>query len=373
MTALLQTGNVTQTPSVLANMPGFPRATSAGPYLEWSSMNKTPITLAAAALMATAMSAMAQSSVTVFGIVDLAARSVKNDTSQKQLAASGLSSSRLGFRGVEDLGGGLKAGFHLEGALNPDDGNASGFNFQRRSTVSLMGGFGELRLGRDKVPTQLNWDAFDPFDNTGMGANTRLSVASGIVPTGGTFGAFSRANNMISYITPAMGGLFGQASVAAGEGTLGNKHMGLRAGYNAGALMLAVGYGNTEVTGAIDAKETNFGASYDLKFMKLIGFFSTLDIGPASQDNWMIGATVPMGKFSLRASYAEMDGKENIAVRDATMMALGGVYALSRRTALYATYAKISNTNTNFTVATGSTLTRGNDSTGYDVGIRHAF
>ncbi len=337
-------------------------------------MKATPIALAALTVLATvAAPALAQSSVTLFGIVDLAARSVKNDTSQKRLDGSGLSSSRLGFRGIEDLGGDLKAGFWLEGALNPDDGNASGFNFQRRSTVSLMGGFGELRLGRDKVPTQLNWDAFDPFDNTGMGANTRLSVASGIVPTGGTYGAFSRANNMISYITPSLGGLFGQASVAAGEGTLGNKHMGLRAGYSGGALLAAVGYGNTEVTGAIDAKETNFGASYDLKFMKLIGFMSKLDIGPASQDNWLVGATVPFGSFTLRASYSEMDGKESIAVRDAKMLALGGVYTLSKRTALYATYSKISNTNTNFTVATGSTLTRGNDSTGYDFGIRHAF
>ncbi|MDP2006495.1 MAG: porin [Rubrivivax sp.] len=336
-------------------------------------MNKTSITLATLALLAATGPALAQSSVTLFGIVDLAARSVKNDTSQKQLAGSGLSSSRLGFRGVEDLGGGLKAGFWLEGALTADDGNASGFNFQRRSTVSLMGGFGELRLGRDKVPTQLNWDAFDPFDNTGMGANTRLSVASGILPTGGSFGAFSRANNMISYLTPTVGGIFGQASVAAGEGTPGNKHMGLRAGYNGGGLLAAVGYGNTEVTGAIDAKEINFGASYDLKFMKLIGFISQLDIGPASQDNWLVGATVPLGSFTLRASYSEMDGKEAIAVRDAKMFALGGVYTLSKRTALYATFSKISNTNTNFTVATGSALTRGNDSSGYDFGIRHAF
>ena len=336
-------------------------------------MNKTKISLAALTLAASVLPAMAQSSVTVFGIVDLNARLVKNDASQKQLASSGLSSSRLGFRGVEELGGGLKAGFWLEGALNADDGNTTGFNFQRRSTVSLMGGWGEIRLGRDKVPTQLNWDAFDPFDNTGMGANTRLSVASGIVPADGSYNTFSRASNMISYIAPNLGGAFGQASVAAGEGSLGNKHMGLRAGYNGDGLLVAAGYGSTQVTGSIDANETNFGASYDLKFMKLIGFVSRLDIGPASQDNWLVGATVPVGDFTLRASYSAMDGEGTIAAQDAKMLALGGVYTLSRRTALYATFSKISNTNTSFTVASGSPLTRGNDSTGYDLGIRHSF
>ena len=328
---------------------------------------------AAAALLATGV-AQAQSSVTAFGVLDLGVRSVKNDASQKRLDGSGLSSSRLGFRGVEDLGGGLRAGFWLEGALSPDDGNASGQNWQRRATVSLSGGFGELRLGRDKVPTQLNWDDFDPFGNTGMAANTRLSVASGILPAGGSFGAFSRANNMVSYLTPNLGGVFGQLSVAAGEGALGNKHTGFRAGYRAGALLAALGWGSTEVTGTVDAKEFNLGASYDLKVVRLFGFLSQLDVGPASQDNWQLGLTAPFGSnFSLRASYAEMDGKEAIANRDAKMIAVGGVYNLSRRTALYGHLVRISNTNTNFTVATGSALTRGNDSSGYDFGLRHSF
>jgi predicted porin len=336
-------------------------------------MKKIPLALAAAALLATSSSAFAQSNVTLFGVLDVAARSVKNDDTQRRLDSSGLSSSRLGLRGVEDLGGGLSAGFWLEGGLTVDDGTVSGQNWQRRSTVSLIGGFGEVRLGRDKAPTQLNWDDFDPFGNTGIGAITRLSVASGVLPTGGSFGAFSRANNMVSYLTPSLGGFFGQLSVAAGEGALGNKHAGLRAGYRAGALSAALGYGETQVTGNVDAKETNLGLSYDLKFMKLFGFASQLDVGPAGQDNFLVGTTVPLGNFLLRASYSEMSGKDGIAGRDAKMTALGGVYTLSRRTALYANVSRISNTNTNFTVASGSPLTRGNDSSGYDFGLRHSF
>ena len=109
--------------------------------------------------------------------------------------------------------------------------------------------------------------------------------------------------------------------------------------------------------------------------MKLFGFFSRLDVGAAGQDNLGIGTTVPLGKFALRASYTTMSGKDGIAGRDAKMLALGGVYTMCRRTALYGNFSKISNTNTNtnFTVASGTALARGNDSAGYDLGLRHSF
>ena len=101
--------------------------------------------LALAALTAFAGAASAQSSVTVFGIVDLAARNQNNGNgSINSLSSAGINTSRLGFRGIEDLGGGLRAGFWLEGQLDPDTGNAGGQTWQRRSTVSLIGGFGEV-------------------------------------------------------------------------------------------------------------------------------------------------------------------------------------------------------------------------------------
>ena len=110
--------------------------------------------LIALAVLAASGAAMAQSSVTLFGIVDtnvsyldgVSNAAGTNTDSKYGIGTSGNATSRLGFRGVEDLGGGLKAGFHLEGEIFGDDGNASGFNFQRRSTVSLAGGFGEVRL-----------------------------------------------------------------------------------------------------------------------------------------------------------------------------------------------------------------------------------
>jgi predicted porin len=333
-------------------------------------MNKSPTTLAALALIsaAAATPALAQSSVTVFGVLDLAARAVENDDTMYRLESAGLATSRLGVRGVEDLGGGLKAGFWIEGELLPDTGNGGGFNWQRRSTVSLMGGFGELRLGRDKVPTNLTWDQFDPFGDTGVGRSSRLSRASGI----GSY-AFSRADNAIGYFTPSMGGFFGQAMVAAGEGSNNNKYTGLRGGYKAGALFAAFTFAKADSSSGNDADIWSLGATYDLKVAKLWGFYNELEDGNAGQSNWLLGVTVPVGGFDLRASYQAMEGEQSISNQEADMFALGAVYNLSKRTALYGTYSTISNTNTAFTVASGSPLTKGNDSSGYEFGIRHSF
>lgn len=333
-------------------------------------MKTSSITLAAAALLAAAGPAMAQSSVTVFGVVDLAARAVDNDDTRYQLAGSGLTSSRLGFRGVEDLGGGLKAGFHLEGALNADDGNASGMTWQRRSTVSLMGGFGELRLGRDKTPNGTLFDDFDPFSNTGMGASGTMASAAA---AGLAYSTFTRVNNSVGYLSPNIGGFTAHAMVAAGEGTNGAKYTGIRGTYRLGGLAVSAAYGQTEVSESLDAKLYDAGISYDLKTLKLFGKYSKLTAGAPSQDDYLIGVLVPFGAVDVRASYEVMQGKGSIDNQEGKKYALGAAYNLSKRTAVYGNYASISNTNTRFTVASGSALTIGNDSSGYEVGLRHSF
>ena len=125
--------------------------------------------LALAVLGAFAGVASAQSSVTLFGTVDLNARYVKNDGSIKRVSLSqdGINSSQLGFRGVEDLGGGLKASFILLAGVNADTGTTNTKFFNRRATVSLLGGFGEVRLGRDYTPTFWNNTIFDAFGKIG--------------------------------------------------------------------------------------------------------------------------------------------------------------------------------------------------------------
>src|SRR4051794_6397517 len=176
--------------------------------------------LALAVLGAYAGVASAQSSVTLYGTLDVAGRYVKADGRDSRLseATDGLNSSQLGFRGVEDLGGGLRAGFTLLSGVNPDNGTsnttppaAGGLQrkfWNRRSTVSLFGPFGEVRLGRDYTPTFWNMTLFDAFGTNGLGSSTNVrQLYNG-----------TRQDNTIGYFLPSnLGGFYGQAMVGAPE------------------------------------------------------------------------------------------------------------------------------------------------------------
>ena len=344
--------------------------------------------LALAALTAFAGAASAQSSVTLFGIVDLSVNSVKNGAlSQKLLSSNQLNSNRLGFRGVEDLGGGMRAGFWIEGAMNNDDGTGTatggGQNWQRRSTVSLMGGFGEVRLGRDYTPTFFNHTIFDPFGTNGLGSQLNVMLPQGTTSVfGGGATTTVRASNSVSYFLPAMGGIYGQVMVAAGEGTPGNKYVGGRIGYAAGPVNVAVAYGKTEIVSNRDQTALNVGGSFNLGFMTLLGQWHRYQTDVSTtvqrdQTNWMVGATVPFGASTLKASYNKVssDGQD----RDGNQIAVGYQYDLSKRTAIYATAARVKNdgnaaTGARFSVGSGAALQAGGQtSTGYNLGVRHSF
>lgn len=351
--------------------------------------------LALAALTAFAGVASAQSSVTLFGIIDANMRNVKTSAgSLKTLSTDGMGSSRLGLRGVEDLGGGMRAGFWLEGSVNVDVGGgaktattqvgntANGQDWQRRATVSLMGSFGEIRLGRDYTPDFWNHTIFDPFGTNGVGnsVNTFDSLGSGAATV-------VRANNSIGYFLPGgLGGMYGQFMLAAGEGASGNKHTGFRLGYAAGPLNVAFAYGKTDVTAgppSVDWKRINLGASYNLGFMTLMGQYIKSDVSGGAANgrentNYLLGAVVPMGGGNFKFSYVKADGDGPTAAdkaRDATQFAFGYQYALSKRTSIYGHYARISNkSGANYRVAgTALTNANGQSSTGYEFGVNHSF
>lgn len=337
--------------------------------------------LALAALTAFAGVASAQSSVTLFGIVDLAARNVKNGNagSLKTLSTDGQVSSRLGVRGIEDLGGGMRAGFWLEGAIAADVGGgqktaatangstANGMDWQRRSTVSLMGSFGEVRLGRDYTPTFISYVTHDPFTYVGVG--TLANLRNTFLASGGATTAV-RSSNSIGYFLPAMGGVYGQAMVSAGEGATGNKHMGARLGYAAGPLNFSGAYGKTEQTGAMldDLTEYVFAGSFKTGFATFHVTYGEADYRNLTRKLATVAAVVPVGAGTFKVQLAK--------ATNATSIGVGYVQSLSKRTSLYTNFGRVANKGpATFTASSGGPagMRAGQTSTGYEFGVRHDF
>ncbi|MGI4779057.1 MAG: porin [Janthinobacterium lividum] len=382
-------------------------------------MKKSLVALAA---LAVAGIASAQSSVTLFGVLDTGVRYTQvkvNGVESKAwaLASGGITTSRLGFRGTEDLGGGLAASFWLEAGLAvdtglgnggrntipaiatlqsaTDQGTDNGFNFNRRSTVSLSGGFGEIRMGRDFNTTYLNDTNFDPFATTGLGGSiidaTRGGYTLGATAAGSALGnnSYVRTNNAISYFLPSnLGGFYGQvqyafAEIAKVDGAARNnsgRNVGGRFGYANGPLDVAVAYGQTDL-GASNAataldttsvKELNLGASYDFGIVKAFGeaVRTKIDNDLVALNNnnnaygFLLGATAPVGPGLVRLAYSQIKYSSDLAGADprSRKLAVGYIHNLSKRTALYTNYARV--------ITNGQA---GLQSTGFDVGLRHAF
>ncbi|MBU1354188.1 MAG: porin [Gammaproteobacteria bacterium] len=344
--------------------------------------------LIALAVLAASGAAMAQSSVTLFGIVDATYAYGSGSVANKsQLTNSGYNSSRLGFRGVEDLGGGMSASFWLEAGVNNDNGSGGatslnnqgattgggGLTFNRRSTVSLNGGFGEVRLGRDYTPQFWNLTVFDPFGTNGVGTTQTLSSSLGGPTT-------VRASNAIGYFLPGkLGGFYGQAQYYMGENlsNAANKKDGnglaARVGYANGPINVALALSETKFL-AGDIQAFNLGASYDLGMAKIMAHYNQDEIdGGAEGKGFLIGGLIPMGAGEIRLAYSTYKVDTVGADPRSNKLALGYVHNLSKRTALYATYAHVSNKNGAASSLNGSVTGAGNNSNGYDFGVRHSF
>jgi predicted porin len=359
--------------------------------------------------------ASAQSSVTLFGVIDAGiARISASGAHSIGLASGGSSTSRLGFRGTEDLGGGLAASFWLEGQLNNDTGSGAtqtdAYDFARRSTVSLSGGFGEVRIGRDYVATYLNMNRFDTFGQRGIGGVENTG------PSRGGVSGYSRASNSIAYFLPeSLGGLYGSVQYAFGErvspkavianaaGISSNAtnattthtgdYYGGRVGYANGAFDVSASYGvfqdgvRTVRTSffAEDYKIGNLGASYDFGFIKPRFLYQVERISGRGTipdfkfETLAIGATAPVGSVGQLRVQVTRYNQANTS-DDFIKYSLGYLHFLSKRTQLYADIARLNNkgasavalSNMSSSVASPKP-NAGGHSTGYIVGIRHAF
>ena len=347
-------------------------------------MKRTLLALVAAAGAAAASAQ--SSSVTLFGVADVSVASIStkdkvgDSKSVYGLANGGNSSSRVGFRGEEDLGGGLKAGFWLEGGINVDDGG-TGFKFDRRSTVSVMGNFGEVRLGRDKTPGYQNLETFHAFGDTGMGGingHNLISSSAAGTPEGSNP---KRVSNSVSYLLPKLGGVYGQITYGFGE-QAGNNSLsstvGLRVGYANGPLNVAGAYGTVkggEVGNTVNYKHFNLGASYNFGVATPMVLIASERGNDKRVDLYSIGVKAPLGPGELRAAYTMYKDKK-VSDADASRIAIGYGYRLSKRTELYAAFAHMTNDD-NAKRKLGSSLSHdpgvGKNVTGYEFGVRHNF
>ena len=344
--------------------------------------------LALAALTAFAGAASAQSSVTLFGVVDLSANSVKaGSQSQKVLASNQMNSNRFGMRGVEDLGGGLKAGFWLEAGMNNADGVAGGASgnvtpkdanpasaqfFNRRSTVSLLGNFGEIRLGRDYIPTFWNIAVFDVNGANGAGEGLNLHSTLG---SGAT--TLVRGNNTIAYHLPALGGLYGQFTMAAGEGQTGVKYQGGRIGYGAGPFSIGAATSVTKTATSDDFKVTNIGGSYAIGAFTLYGYWNKNTYGAAEQKVYEISGSYQLGAGQIRGSLGKADATGGaVNGQSAKLWGAGYYYDLSKRTTVYGLYGSIKNSGgAAFTVLSTqiNAYAKNDTSSAFTLGLKHSF
>ena len=355
-------------------------------------MKKTLIALAV--LAPWAASSAQTANVTLFGIADGAVRTVRNEGlgTVNSMVSGSNSTSRWGLRGSEDLGSGLRASFWLESGFALDTGAIITNLFDRRATVSVSSNkAGELRLGRDFVPSYAGWSRFDPFSYVGVGGSNNFVSATPLGPIRTTFGsnpnATVRSSNAIQYFLPSgLAGVEGSLMYAPDEGGTAANGLHLvkagRIGYVAGPINASIAHtvtSNSLNVGA-DLKDTAVGVSYDFKVAKLAVAHRQFKMLNAKQANLLIAVTAPVGSGEFKASYNRADMKGSVGTtvidsNDAQQIAVGYVHNLSKRSALYGTYSRISNkAAANFVVPGGASgLVGGRSSTGIEIGIRHTF
>ena len=366
-------------------------------------MKKSLISLAVLALAANA--AMAQSSVTIYGVVDAGIVSEHGGKAGAvNKVGSGIGSySRLGFKGNEDLGNGLSAVFVLEAGFKVDDGtqDVSGSLFNRQAYAGLVSkDFGAVTLGRQYTPFyQTIVTVADPF---GAGY---AGTAKNLLPVAGSL---TRTSNTVMYVTPSFAGVTVEGAYAAGEKADSNSaatQWGLATQYKNGPLTARLAYNNrdnrADGTGFTAAnavpdhgRNTILAANYDFQVVKVFASFGDnkgngsspynvaaayvngtvarpAPVGSTDSRDYLIGAQIPMGNGTIMTSVIHKDDR-NTVNRDANQYAIGYSYKLSPRTSAYAAYAKIDNKNgAGYTV--GNNADAGTGSSAYNLGLRHAF
>ncbi|CDS51355.1 Outer membrane porin protein 32 precursor [Polaromonas sp. CG9_12] len=312
--------------------------------------------LIALAVLAASGIASAQSSVTLYGLVDAYVGSSRvklsspgvatTSTRQTVVDSGGFNTSRFGLKGSEDLGGGLKANFVLEAGFNVDTGAAnsyinpftgavSGSTFGRQSWVGMSGGFGEVRVGK-------MWTPYDEVKGSGAAAFD----ANIFAPAAGVWASNNyqdRPGNALYYATPSFSGFSAAAMYSLGENKTATSSAGKIASFNVqyagGPVAAALAY-QTEKDGGASlntntTKFTQLNGSYDFGPAKLLAAYGHVKDGSDKAKEYQIGVDVPFGAVTLSGGYAH--SKITSTAGDVTSKGIGlaAKYDLSKRTFLY--------------------------------------
>lgn len=323
--------------------------------------------LIALAVLAASGAAMAQSSVTLYGRVDASIGSEKvtaaGGTSTTKMfngSAGGLTGSRWGLKGTEDLGGGLKAFFQLENRFNVDDGTVgtAGSQFAGDSHLGLAGNFGTVYLGR----------TYTAYDSVAAGAVSSSVFDSAFTPTGGVYGVgvanyAGRGANQVKYVSPSFSGFGFAASHALDEdNTVKTDISSVALSYSAGALKVGLGFQDE------GAKEyTALTGSYNFGVASVSAGYQMADQGTVEDDEFSVGVNVPVGAFNFSAGYARSKSENAGAANGkGSGFGLGVTYSLSKRTTLYAGYKDVK-------VKDAAGVKTADSKRLYAAGIRHDF
>ncbi|MGQ0597508.1 porin [Aquabacterium sp.] len=334
--------------------------------------------LATISLLTLTGAALAQSSVTIFGVLDLSYQYVTagNDVAP---GVSGqhihrleggqytLTANRLGFRFTEDLGGGISAGGVLEAGLLPDTGAAaSATQFWNRQTYVSLGAssLGEVRLGRQYRFQDETLALTNPFNNgTILGLNYGYRSSGPLGSPGDFIPVFvdnARVDNAVQYLSPAFGGIKGQVMVAAGEGVAPSYH-GLRLSYVQGPVVFAAAFEAEGSSPLPRAKLLTVGGSVDLGLFKLVGGYqrgrdlnanmvgaptnpmalSDSIVSYQHTTTYTVGVRKDVGAFALGANYGHVRFDNSMGQdRSLGRAAAGASYSLSRQTRLFVAYGQ---------------------------------
>jgi predicted porin len=315
--------------------------------------------------------AHAQSSVQLYGLVGLYLGNMQRSGAARvtQLGQGGLTTSYIGFKGAEDLGGGLKAIFALEAFFQPDNGSmgrsAADPFFSRNSYVGLQGSFGRLTAGRQTNPTYSNMGLLSAFG--GSTVFSPLVLQSFIGTYGGAIIGDTVWNNTIQYSTPrwngfAFTGLYGMGEVANNSGV---SNIGLHANYLKGPLTVAFSAQRVQVPVAapMTAQKAYIGgAAYDFKIAKLFASIGRTEAEGTHNDTrtTSLGVRVPTGPTGAILAEWARTKREAATSTTRNTESLGYDHFLSKRTDVYVVYSR-------------DRLTPFESAGTYAVGVRHTF